>query len=152
MHVSRIINNDVKFGKKAVPFQHPPFNTFVGSPMGAFSKRSGKIRLIHDLSWPPGESVNDHIPPEDYSLHYMSMDDLVQRITSYGPGTLLGKLDIADAYYVDLVLPFGQRSSPKLFNKYADALQLLRWKMELLNACIIWTITSHLALRILHSA
>ena len=150
--ISRIINNDVKLGRKAGPFQHPPFNTFVGSPMGAFSKRSGKMRLIHDLSWPPGESVNDHISPEDYSLHYMSMDDLVQRITSYGPGTLLSKLDIADAfkhilvrscdwdllgsiyydtetrhkqYYVDLVLPFGLRSSPKLFNEYADALQFI---------------------------
>ena len=120
--------------------------------MGTFSKRSGKMRLILDLSWPPGESVNDHISPEDYFLHYMSMDDLVQRITSYGPGTLLSKLDIAVAfkhilvrscdwdllgsiyydtetrhkqYYVDLVLPFGLRSSPKLFNEYADALQFI---------------------------
>ena len=153
--ISRIINNDVHLGRKAGPFQYPPFDNFVGSPMGAFSKRSGKIRLIHDLSWPPGESVNDHISPEEYSLQYMSMDDLVQRITSYGTGTLLGKLDIADAfkhilvrsrdwdllgstyynlethqkqYYVDLVLPFGLRSSPKLFNEYADALQFIMLK------------------------
>ena len=73
----------------------------------------------------------------------------------YGPHTLLGKLDLADAfkyiyvrpedwellgtvfnhhtehgdiikhYYVDVVLPFGLRSSPKLFSKFADALQYI---------------------------
>jgi hypothetical protein len=80
-----------------------------------------------------------------YSLQYMSMNDLVQRI-------LLGQLDIADSfkhilvrsrdwdllgstyyntethqkqYYVHLELPFGLRSSPKFFNEYADALQLI---------------------------
>ena len=146
--ISKSIANDIRLGRKAGPFDYVPFDYFVGSPMGAFMKRSGKVRCIHDLSWPPGLSVNDYISSEEYTLQYMSMDDLTYRIKHYGPGTLIGKLDLAEAfkhilvrpedwdllgsvyteygqkkYYVDLVLPFGLRSSPKLFNDFADALQ-----------------------------
>jgi len=118
--------------------------------MGAFCKRrSTKIRVINDLSWPPGESVNDFISKENSAVQYITIDDAVARVKSLGRNCLICKLDLADAYksivvrpadwhllgttwdhnngvrdfYIDHVLPFGLRSSAQLFNLFATALE-----------------------------
>ena len=154
------IQKDLQRGRKAGPFMQPPFDTFVGSPMGAFEKRSspGKYRIIHDLSWPPGQSVNEGISPANCTVQYITIDHAVRRVKKYGPGTLMAKLDLEDAfkhivvrpedwdllgsslevtdasgekmvqYFVDLVLPFGMRSSPKLFSDFAEALNYMMSK------------------------
>ena len=116
-------------------------------------KRSSKYRIIHDLSWPPGSSVNDYISAEDSKIEYISFDSIATKVYNYGPGTLMSKMDLADAYkhilvrpedwdllgftwshtkhdisetvyFVDLTLPFGLRSSAKLFTDMAYALKL----------------------------
>lgn len=77
--------------------------------------------------------MNDHVSREFASLHYISVDNVVQRILQSGPGTLLAKIDIRQAYrnvpahpddrhllgmhwkgklYVDKTLPIGLRSAP----------------------------------------
>ena len=154
--VQASIEKDCARGRKAGPFLQPPMQNFVGSPMGAFIKKRspGKIRVIHDLSWPPGESVNDHIF-EDCSVHYITMDKIASLVKHCGSGCFMAKLDLEDAYkhimvrcedrellgsvwdfkdenghitnvyYVDLVLPFGLKSSAKLFNMFADALEFI---------------------------
>ena len=150
--VKQVLLYDVQKGRKAGPFNFPPFETFVGSPLGAFPrKRSNKYRVIHDLSWPPGQSVNDYISAEDSSVHYISFDYVAQKVLNYGVGATMAKLDISDAYkhilvrpddwdllgctwtdphtgsieyYIDLTLPFGLRSSAKLFTEFAYALKL----------------------------
>ena len=148
--VHKMLLYDVSRGRKAGPFDFPPFANFVGSPLGAFRrKRSEKYRVIHDLSWPPRHSVNDYISAEDSSVKYISYDDVIANIHQQGRSALMCKLDIADAYkhilvrpedwdllgitwtedsntsfYVDLTLPFGLRSSAKLFTEIADALNM----------------------------
>ena len=150
--VKSAIDKDVLARRKLGPFTRPPCPNFMGSPMGAFEKRRspGKYRIIHDLSWPPGHSVNDSIDPADYSMHYMSVDNVVDQVCALGRNSRLAKLDLADAfhhirvrpedwellgstwtdecgntaYYLSTVLPFGLRSSPKLFNDFAEAAQL----------------------------
>ena len=105
---------------------------------------TGKWRLITDLSYPPGRSVNDGIDPELCSLSYVSVDQVAEISARYGKGALLAKIDIESAYrlipvhpedcplqamewhgdlYVDPMLPFGLRSAPKIFNAVADALE-----------------------------
>ena len=158
--VTESIIKDVKKGRKAGPFYSPPFEHFVGSPMGAFPKKRsvGKYRIIHDLSWPPGHSINDYISSEEYGLHYISVDDIAALIVQKGPNVMLSKLDLEDAfkhvpvrpedwellgstwftvnidgnlikqYFVDTVLPFGLRSAPKLFDDFASALQHIMCK------------------------
>jgi hypothetical protein len=97
---------DVAKGTKAGPFTHPPFSTFVGSPLGAFPrKRSERYLVIHDLSSPPGQSVNDYIAAENSSVKYVSFDYIAQKENSCGVGTLMAKQDIADAYTCILVRP-----------------------------------------------
>ena len=104
---------------------------------------SGKFRLITDLSFPHGASVNEGICPDLVSLSYIAVDDVAEIVQRLGKGSLLAKMDIEAAYrlipvhpqdrvlqgmewegkiYVDPCLPFGLRSAPKIFNSVADAL------------------------------
>ena len=116
------------------------------SRFGVIPKRNnpGKWRLILDLSHPQGTSVNDGIDSNNYSLSYVSVDDIAQSIIHFGPGTLLAKCDVKSAYrqvpvhpedrpllgmcwqgsyYADTTLPFGLRSAPLIFSAIANALE-----------------------------
>lgn len=155
--VQASIEKDIRYGVTVGPFASPPFSNFVGSPMGAFfKKRSHKVRVIHDLSWPPNSSINDYIDIEDYRVHYMSVDDVVDQIRILGPNCQIAKLDLEDAfkhipvhpsdwellgytwyywdpasncvqpqYFFDRMIQFGARSSPSLFNEFADGAQFI---------------------------
>ncbi|XP_055353021.1 uncharacterized protein LOC129598954 [Paramacrobiotus metropolitanus] len=97
-----------------------------------------------DLSRPFGDSVNDYISRQDYTLKFCSVDDAVKILTRLGPGALMAKVDLKHAfrlipvhpadwhllgyqfdnlYYFDIVLPFGLRSSPAIFNRLSDFLE-----------------------------
>ena len=92
--------------------------------------QSGKGRLIIDLSYPQGKSINDGIPKGLCSMRYITVDDAINRI-------IQAKIDVRNAFrllpihpadrhllaiewegklYIDTCLPFGLRSAPKLFN------------------------------------
>ena len=71
--VIKSLHRDVKLGRKAGPFRQPPFENFVVSPMGAFKR---KHRVIHDLSWPPGHSINDFISEDDSRVDYISANQV----------------------------------------------------------------------------
>ena len=115
------------------------------SRFGVIPKRHqpNKWRLIVDLSYPPGHSVNDNIPKALCSLSYITVDDAIHAIVQSGPNTIMAKVDIKSAFrlipvhpadrhllamkwrdklYIDGCLPFGLRSAPKLFNILADLL------------------------------
>lgn len=116
-------------GRVAGPFKLPPLPQLHVSPFGVIPKshQPGKWRLILDLSSPHGHSVNDGIPKDPFSLHYITVDDAIKALVELGPGALMAKFDVQaayrnlaihpddryllgmkwkDAYYVDLVLPF----------------------------------------------
>ena len=65
-------------------------------------------RLIEDPSSPHGSSVNDYIDQEHSSLTYVSVDDAAAHIWKSGPGTMLAKLDITEAYRIIPVHPQDQ--------------------------------------------
>ena len=117
------------------------------SPLGVILKkgRPDCWCLIMDLSSPHGHSVNDGITKELCSLHYSSIDEAATQVAALGPGCMLAKMDIRQAYrnipvhvapedkhllglqwnnqiYIDQVLPFGLRSAPMIFSAVADAL------------------------------
>lgn len=127
----------------AGPFDTLPFANLQCSGMGVVPKKDGKWRVINHLSAPCGQSVNDYINPEEFSLRYTSVDDAVNICSKLGPGTLLAKIDLENAFrqcpvreadyhllgmqwrgkfYYDKCLPFGLRSAPYLFNLVATAL------------------------------
>ena len=106
----------------------------------------GKWRLITDLSFPEGASVNDAINSHLCSLTYISVLNIAEAAFALGKGALIAKIDIKAAYrlvpispydrplldmrwkdqvYIDGMLPFGLRSAPKIFNTLTDALEWL---------------------------
>ena len=93
--------NEVAAGHKARPFTQPPFLDFIGSPTGIVTKKHSlpvKYRIIHNLSQPPQDSVNNHIDLDAFRYFYSSFDDAVALIIKHGVGTLSAKLDLADAF------------------------------------------------------
>jgi hypothetical protein len=141
-----VIDADVRAGKKAGPFDSPPFANFCVSPIGAVPKRlSDKIRVIHHLSFPHGgDSVNAGVVDEGMSIS--SFGHAARAVRTLGKGCLLIKLDVEAAYkqvpvrcedwhllgfkwrgkyYYERVLPFGLRSSCRLWEMYATALHFL---------------------------
>ena len=115
------------------------------SPLGLVPKgnQGTAWRMIVDLSHPDGRSVNDDISPDLCSLSYPSVDNAVEYILTLGRFTELVKVDLKNAYrmlpihpgdrhllgmqwdsgvYVDLCLPFGLRSAPKIFTAFSDVL------------------------------
>ena len=72
---------------------------FVGNPMGAFMhKRSSKVRLVLDLSWPPKQSVKEYISKSECSLQYIKFGDIVKAVKLQGRYSNMAKLDIASAF------------------------------------------------------
>ncbi len=144
--VSQTIESDLNMGRVVGPWASPPCADFVSSPMGAFERsNSGKVRTIHDLSFPPGRSVNDHIDPDQFTLSYVTVDDVARACTQYDK-PFLAKSDLTNAfkhilvhpkywhllgfswqgkYYASACLPFGCRASPLLFDHFARALQYM---------------------------
>ena len=131
------------FDKAAVPRVH--ISRFGVIPKG---HQPNKWRLIVDLSHPTEFSVNNGIPKHLCSLSYITINTAIRQILAFGPGNLLAKIDIKSAFrllpvhpadryllamqwnhqiYIDMCLPFGLRSAPKLFNILAD---FLSWIVE----------------------
>ena len=62
---NRKIFKEINLGRIVDPFPEPPFPTFPVSPISVIPKKSStEFRLIHNLSFPPSNSVNDFIDQE----------------------------------------------------------------------------------------
>ena len=150
--VQQFIDSELREGHMFRPFAPDEIQYPVHiSRFGVIEKKNqpGKFRLIVDLSYPPGMSVNDGISPELSSMSYTKVDDIVQGIWQSGVGSMLAKIDIKNAYrvvpvhpvdrhllatawrgklFVDEALPFGLRSAPKIFTALADALEYMHYQ------------------------
>lgn len=143
--VSLAIKTEINRGHTSGPFIAPPFSVTHCSPLGAVQKDpcNPKVRLILDLSQPLGESINEGIIDEFCSVKYTPFDAAVDMVKSIGWSASLAKMDIKHAFrlcpvrkadwpllcytwlghfFVDTRLPFGSRSSPAIFNNFADVL------------------------------
>ena len=144
--VTEAIQTELQRGHSAGPFNSPPFPSFHCSPLGAVEKSNSSFRLILDLSSPRGQSINEGISKEKFSVTYSRFDDAVDIVRDLGPSCFMGKLDVKHAFrlcpvrpedfpllgfswlgqfYFELRLPFGSRSSPFIFNSLADAVSYI---------------------------
>ena len=144
--VEQYLSKEITAGRIIGPFPEAHIPGLQVSRMSVIPKghTPGKWRLITDLSFPAGRSVNDGIDPNLCSLQYTCVEKVARAAQSMGRGALLAKLDVqaayrlipvhpddcpllgirwGDSYYVDEMLPFGLRSAPKIFTAVADALQ-----------------------------
>ncbi|KAK3736123.1 hypothetical protein QZH41_004634 [Actinostola sp. cb2023] len=57
-----------------------------------------EMGLILDLSSPGSGSVNDGIDPDNVSLQYIRIDQIISMVSQYGQGALMAKFDVEAAY------------------------------------------------------
>lgn len=149
-HVQREIAEDRIFG----PFITPPFENLICSPLALIPKKDpNSFRLIHDLSYPEGKSINDHISSEHTIVSYDNIDTIISLVKIFGKNSLMAKADILEAYrqipinpadfellgftskdmegnieyYFDTRLAQGLSISCQIFEKFSTSLQ---WIME----------------------
>ena len=141
--VSKAILKEVKNKHTAGPFATPPIPNLHCSPLGSREKKDGSRRLIMDLSQPKGLAINEGIDKEQFPVKYSHFDEATDMVYREGKNALMSKIDVKHAFrllpvlpiqwillgicwlgqfFVDTRLPFGLRSSPAIFNKFADAL------------------------------
>ena len=134
-------------GRVAGPFSSPPLPNFRISNFGVIPKKGQpeKWCLILNLSSPDGASVNnDGIASHEFTLHYITVDQVIRMVSRLGREALMAKFVEAayrnipvhpadqfilgmkwwESYYVDLTLPFGLRSTPYIFNAVVD---MVKW-------------------------
>ena len=67
---------------------------------------SGKNEgVIHNLLWPPGQSVDDFIDKDKFSVQYMSIVNVESHLQHVGCSALLAKLDLSDSFHHTHVRP-----------------------------------------------
>ena len=90
------IYKELRASRIAGPFETRPIPTLRVSPLGLVPKKSDKVefRLIHHLSYPAGQSLNDFIDPANCSVQYTSFDEAVKLVQDLGHRCELFKMDI----------------------------------------------------------
>ena len=143
--VRQKIQTEIDAGRVTDPFDQHPFPNLRVSPLGLVPKKeAGSFRLIHHLSFPAGDSVNDFIDPKLCSVEYTSFDAAVHMVQDLGQDCLLGKSDIKNAfrllpvspidfdqlgyyfeekYYFDKAMPFGCSISCHTWEDFATFLE-----------------------------
>ncbi|SPO32026.1 uncharacterized protein UTRI_02583 [Ustilago trichophora] len=164
-HLRREIQARVQEGRLR-PVDNPADIKLVCSPVGVVPKpHSDKRRTIYHLSHPhkPGSrlpSVNDGINEAFVAIRYETLDAIMDYIREH-PSASLWKADLEDAfrhvivansdarlmgihfegkYYQECALAFGGRSSPFLFNLFAE---FLHWLSAFALQAVSSSPTSH---------
>ena len=140
------LKKEIALSRILGPFHEPPVNpAFRISPLGVVPKKvPGEFWVIHNLSHPDGNSVNDYIPREFSSVHYATIQDAISFIKVSDSIVFMGKVDIEAAfrimpiapkdspllgfkwrglYYMDAVLPLGCSSACAIFETFSTALE-----------------------------
>ncbi|CAC5393773.1 unnamed protein product [Mytilus coruscus] len=144
---------EVGYGAVLGPFASNPFNDhLVISPLNSVPKaNSEERRVIMDLSFPKGKSVNDGIDKNVYlgkhvELHYPNVDNFIEIIKEKGEFCKIFKRDLRRAYrqipvdpkdynligfswkghyFVDRVLPMGLKSSAFICQTVTNAVRFI---------------------------
>ena len=151
-HVQHYIDTEIQHGALLGPFDGPPVEGSHISPLMTRPKKgSVHRRVIMDLSYPAGCSINDGVDPINYvdgplSVKLPTVATMETRVLELGPGAFLYKTDLARGYrqlridptdwglltfkhegkfYMDLCPPFGLRSSAMMMVRTTNAISHL---------------------------
>ncbi|MEG7522284.1 MAG: hypothetical protein M3H12_04180, partial [Chromatiales bacterium] len=154
--VEKKLKKELSLGRIAGPFSSPPFPNYQSSPLGVVAKKEpNAFRIIHDLSYPQGTSINECIPKEFTTVTYENLDHVISLLSQFGRGALIGKTDIEDAFriipihpscyhlfgftwassfFYDRCLPMGCAESCRIFERLSCALQ---WVLQTRGAIAV---------------
>ena len=156
--LQKYIEKEPSHGAVLGPFIKIPFESRVGiSPLSTRPKKdSTERRVILDLSFPWGCSVNDGIIKDNYmglpaKLTFPRVDDFTFRIFSLGDNCMMFKVDLSRYFrqlpldpgdysligyiidnkiYFDKVLPMGLRSAPYIAQRVTNAITYILKELE----------------------
>ena len=149
--VAHYLQEETSFTAILGPFDSPPIKNMHISPFMTRPKPSSDHRrVIIDLSYPKGQSVNQGVSSEQYLntafiLSLPTIDNITQKIRKYGKGSLIYKIDISrafrhvkidpdsyfllglklDKYFLDTCLPFGYRHGSAIFQRITDSIRYI---------------------------
>ncbi|ETK79795.1 hypothetical protein L915_14372 [Phytophthora nicotianae] len=101
------------------------------SPFGAVAKKdvdpSVEVRLIHDLSFPVGDSTNDASDKASFpDAHYTNVAAIARRIDECGSVRWMGGyIPDCRALVIDMSAPFGWSGSPPYYAAFGGAISWL---------------------------
>ena len=152
------INKESSHDAVMGPYDKIPFQTKVGiSPLSTRPKKeSAERRIILDLSFPIGQSVNDGILKDNYmgfhaKLTFPRVDDFAYRIYTLGKGCMMFKIDLSRYFrqlpldpgdysligyvingkvFFDKVLPMGMRSAPYIAQRVTNAIAFIHRQLK----------------------
>ena len=150
-HVDVYLTEEMNHGAMLGPFKEPPIEHLHTSPFMTRDKSSSdKRRVIIDLSWPKGQSVNSGVHSDryldvDFVLTYPSIDNITEEVLKLGKGCKIFKVDISRAfrhvpidpgdldllglhwknYFIDRSLPFGFKHGFAIFQRMSDAVRFI---------------------------
>ena len=152
-HVTKYIVEEQKFGAIIGPFEKSLIKNLHYSPFMTRDKpNSENRRVILDLSWPRGESVNAGVEKNgymvsDFKLTFPTIDDLTQELIKIGKGAHIFKVDVSRAFrhlnvdprdydllgvnwgvtFIDMRIPFGSRHGSQFFQRTSDAVNVINY-------------------------
>ena len=144
--IEAYLEEELKFKAILGPFQEPPLPNLHHSPFMTREKpRAPNRRVIIDLSYPKGQSVNAGVHRDTYLgtpfiLTLPKIDTITSAVKKWGKGCHIYKLDISRAFrhikldpsdydllglhhyghYVDTCLPFGYRHRSAIFQRLSN--------------------------------
>ena len=82
------------------PFDEPPFENIVYSPINLVLKPNKKHCLIMDLSYPfrSDQSVNSCIPEENTTVQYHHIDEVIEMGIALGKNLWVAQIDLEMAF------------------------------------------------------
>ena len=153
LFIDKYLEKETSAHRIVGPFKQNPLSVpLIVSPMNTVPKSSeDERRVIVDLSWPHGASVNDGISKNIYlgeliNLHYASVEQVCQMVMRVGKGAHIYKRDLRhayrqipvdprdfrylgyfwnDDYYFDTVLAMGQRNAAMACSRTTDAIMYM---------------------------
>ena len=143
-HIEHYIEKELSKQALLGPFSYPPIIPLHVSPILTRPKKDSEWRrIVVDLSWPRGKSINDGIASGEYlgdviELTLPTIDYMADRVRNLGRGCFMYKLDLSRGYrqlrldpldwplmciqhdrqfYLDLCPPFGLRTAAMMMER-----------------------------------
>ena len=170
--IQKHLDTEILHGAMLGPFTIPPYSPWCHvSPMMTADKRDWSLdedaepekRVVTDLSWPHGLSVNDGCPKDVYDSYLYKLqlpcaDNLIEMILKAGPNSWMWSSDISRAfrqlpldpldwpllcvkhdgnYYSDVSLAFGARWASACCQRMSDSLTFIMDKQNYSSKCYV---------------
>ena len=144
--ITHYLKEEIEHGAIVGPFTEPPIKNLHVSPFMTRDKSSSDHRrVIIDLSWSIGQSVNPGVDSDKYLDTYPAIDNITDEVLKLGKGCQIFKIDISRAfrhapinpeeldllglhwedYFLDHFLPFGFKHGSSILQHLSDGIRYI---------------------------